>query len=126
MSGAPYATFQAKEKGNGKQTKRAYHGPEVGKASAHDKFLCTSRQKSSQHGAEAPRRCGSSNRSRGSNVSGITTENPPRTRAHVAKSSTEQSPRLKLIGRQEAREAATDNSRLPEILQPSSRPSEGS
>ena len=34
---------------------------------------------------------------------GITTENPPRTRAHVAKSSTEQSPRLKLIGRQDSR-----------------------
>jgi hypothetical protein len=34
---------------------------------------------------------------------GITTENPPRTRAHVAKSSTAQSPRLQLIGRQDSR-----------------------
>src|ERR1700733_1569366 len=34
---------------------------------------------------------------------GITTENPPRTRAHVAKSSTAQSSRLQLIGRQDSR-----------------------
>jgi hypothetical protein len=34
---------------------------------------------------------------------GITTGDPPRTRAHVAKSSTAQTPRLRLIGRQQSR-----------------------
>jgi hypothetical protein len=34
---------------------------------------------------------------------GITTGDPPRTRAHVAKSSTAQTPRLRLIGRQHSR-----------------------
>ena len=34
---------------------------------------------------------------------GFTTGNPPRTRAHVAKSSTVQTPRLRLIGRQHSR-----------------------
>ena len=44
---------------------------------------------------------------------GITTGNPPRTRAHVAKSSTAQTPCLRLIGRQHSR-AATDNGRPPQ------------
>ena len=102
---------------------RVYHGPEVSKAGA-AQFLGGSDAGIITSADEAPvmRR---PRHEQNIQCLDIITGNPVRTCALVAKSSTAQTPRLRLIGVQ-TREAATGDSRLPKILQPSSRLSEGS